>query len=155
MEEQLLTMLRGQVGTIMLDIHTLLYASLAVVIGAQAIQFWVFTKIYGMREGIVPADNWFRSWIGIATLERGLIAGGLLILLGLALGAEALGRWGEETFGLLQASETMRLVIPSATAILLGFQVAYGSFFISVLEIRASRIEPAPERVPVLEDEVA
>ncbi len=145
-----------QVGTIMLDIHTLLYASLAVVIGAQAIQFWIFTKIYGMREGIVPADNWFRSWIGIATLERGLIAGGLLIVLGLVLGAEALGRWGEKTFGLLQPSETMRLVIPSATAILLGFQVAYGSFFISVLEIRASRTEPAlPEQVAVLEDEVA
>jgi hypothetical protein len=33
----------------------------------------------------------------------------------------------------------MRLVIPSATAILLAFQIAYGAFFLSVLEIRATR----------------
>ena len=36
----------------------------------------------------------------------------------------------------------MRLVIPSAVAIILAFQIAYGAFFISVLEIRASRPEP-------------
>ncbi len=33
----------------------------------------------------------------------------------------------------------IRLVIPSSTAILLGFQIIYSAFFVSILEIRASR----------------
>ena len=127
------------VSGITLDIHTLLYASLAVNVGYQAIQFWTFTKIYGMRERIVPPDPWFHRVMGIATLERGLIAGLVLLLLGLGIGIAAVSAWDTTSFGALSPSATMRLVIPSATAILLAFQTAYGAFFLSVLEIRASR----------------
>jgi hypothetical protein len=132
------------VGEVGFDIHTLLYAAVAVIIGVQSVQFWVFAKIYGMREGLVPPDPWFSSLIGaVARLEYGLIAGGVLLLLGLALGIYALGSWGLVGFGALRPDDTMRLVIPSAVAIILAFQIAYGAFFLSVLEIRASR--PAPE----------
>ncbi len=70
------------VGSIHLDIHTLLYASLAVSIGYQSIMFWAFTKIYGMREGIVPPDPWFHGKMGVATLERGLILALALLVFG-------------------------------------------------------------------------
>jgi glycosyltransferase involved in cell wall biosynthesis len=122
-----------------LDIHSLLYASLAVVVGFQSMLFWVFAKFYGMREGFVPPDPRFRSLIKVITLENGLIGGGLLILIGLVLAVLALGSWRGEAFGALLPSETMRLVIPSAAAILLGFHMAYGAFFISVLDIRTTR----------------
>lgn len=78
-------------GGITFDIHTLLYASVAVVVGFQSMLFWIFAKIYGMSEGIVPPDPWFRSAVRVITLERGLIGGGLLLLIGLALGFYALG----------------------------------------------------------------
>jgi glycosyltransferase involved in cell wall biosynthesis len=136
------------IGGVALDVHTLLYASLAVNIGFQSMLFWIFAKIYGMREGIVPRDPWFRSLIGIATLERGLIAGASLLVAGLVMGAYALASWNIAGFGPLRPSDTMRLVIPSSTAILLAFQVAYGAFFLSVLEIRAKRPvrdEPPPQ----------
>lgn len=126
------------VGGVTFDIHTLLYAAVAVIIGFQSVQFWVFAKIYGMSEGIVPPDPWFKSVLSIASLENGLIVGGILLLIGLGLGAYALGTWDIQGFGGILPRETMRLVIPSATAILLAFNVAYGSFFISVLEIRAT-----------------
>jgi hypothetical protein len=58
---------------------------------------------------------------------------------GIALGFYALGSWTEENFGALSATQAMRLVIPSGTLILLGFQTASSAFFISVLEIRATR----------------
>jgi glycosyltransferase involved in cell wall biosynthesis len=134
------------VGGVTLDIHTLLYASLAVVIGFQSMAFWVFAKIYGMREGIVPPDPWFSRLVVIASFENGLIFGGGLAVLGIVLGAFALGSWGAASFGMLSASETMRLVIPSSTAILLAFQVIYGVFFVSVLDIRATR--PVAESLP-------
>ncbi|HEX3756513.1 MAG TPA: glycosyltransferase family 2 protein [Rhizomicrobium sp.] len=140
------------VGGVTFDIHSLLYASLAVVIGFQSMLFWVFAKIYGMREGIVPPDPRFLSLSRIVTLESGLIAGGILLLLGLALGVLALGSWRGEAFGALLPRETMRLVIPSATDILLAFHFAYGAFFISVLEIRTTR-RPAEEPASVFEPE--
>jgi glycosyltransferase involved in cell wall biosynthesis len=129
------------VGGITLDIHTLFYASLAVVVGFHSMLFWVFAHLYGMREGMVPADDpWFRRLMRWATLETGLIAGGVLLLLGLGLGVAALSAWGNAAFGNLSPEAVMRLVIPSGTAILLAFQTAYGAFFLNVLEIRASRI---------------
>ena len=128
-----------RVSGVTFDIHTLLYASLAVTVGYQAIQFWTFAKVYGMRERIVPPDPWFRRAIGIATLERGLIAGLLLLAIGLGIGIVALFAWDTSRFGEMSPTVTMRLVIPSSTAILLAFQTAYGAFFLSVLEIRASR----------------
>ncbi len=133
-----LTLGQLHIGGISLDIHTLLYAALAVNLGYQAILFWTFTKVYGMREGIVPSDPWFHRMIGVATLERGLIAGLLLLITGLGSGFAALGAWNKADFGAISASDTMRLVIPSATAIMLAFQTAYGTFFLSVLEIRST-----------------
>ena len=122
-----------------LDIHTLFYASLAVVVGFHSMLFWVFAKVYGMREGIVPPDPRFSAMMRVVTLEVGLIVGGVLLLFGLALGIYALGAWGRVEFGALSPERAMRLVIPSGTAILLAFQIGYGAFFLSVLEIRASR----------------
>jgi glycosyltransferase involved in cell wall biosynthesis len=137
------------IGRIGFDIHTLLYAAVAVIIGVQSIQFWVFAKIYGMREGLVPPDPWFSSIISaVARLENGLIAGGVLLLVGLALGIYAVGTWDVAGFGALRPSDTMRLVIPSAVAIILAFQTAYGAFFVSVLEIRASRSTPEARSDP-------
>ena len=108
--------------------------------------FWIFAKVYGMRERIVPPDPWFRSLMSVVTLEAGLIVGATLLLGGLGLAAYALGTWGAQRFGALSYPETMRLVIPSSTAILLGFQIIYSAFFVSLLEIRASR--PAERTVP-------
>ena len=127
------------VAGVTLDIHTLFYAALAVVVGFHSMLFWVFAKVYGMREGIVPPDPHFTAMMRLATLEAGLIVGGVLLLFGLALGVYALGAWGSVEFGVLSPERAMRLVIPSGTAILLAFQIAYGAFLLSVLEIRSSR----------------
>src|SRR3954451_7470296 len=138
---------RLTIGGINFDIHTLLYAAVAVIIGVQSIQFWIFAKIYGMREGIVPLDPWFSSLTAmVVRLEYGLIAGGILLLVGLGLGVYAIGYWGGVGFGALNPERTMRLVIPSAVAIILAFQTVYGAFFVSVLDIRTSRT--APEAAP-------
>ncbi len=124
------------------DIHTLLYASLAVSVGYQSVLFWVFAKVYGMREGIVPPDPWFRGIIDVATLERGLIAALVLLIMEIGIGVRAVSAWDAVGYGGLSPSSMMRLVIPSALAILLAFQTGYGTFFLSVLEIRATRAPP-------------
>jgi glycosyltransferase involved in cell wall biosynthesis len=128
------------VAGVTLDIHTLFYAALAVVVGIHSMLFWVFAKVYGMREGIVPPDPRFTAIMRVVTLEIGLIVGGVLLLFGLALGVYALNAWGSVEFAVLSPERAMRLVIPSGTAILLAFQIASGAFFVSVLEIRSGRL---------------
>ena len=129
-------------GGIGFDIHSLLYAAVAVVIGFQSMEFWVFARILGVREGVAPRDPWLQSIVRIATVEKGLVVGALLLLAGLGLGGYALSSWNAQGFGALPVEETMRLVIPSATAILLAFAVTYGAFFISLLNIAAAIPEP-------------
>ncbi len=143
---------RVVLGT-MLDIHTLLYASLAVVVGYQSMIFWVCAKVYGVYERIVPPDPWFSDWLRSVTLERALIAAAALFAVGLGLGVYALAGWSSADFGVLAPQRTMRLVIPSTTAILLAMHTVYGAFFIDILGIRASRADvsagaPAPAPRP-------
>ena len=129
------------IGGVSLDIHTLYYSALAVVIGVHSMSFWVFSKIYGMREGIVAPDPHFLKLVGHASLERCLIAGGVLILAGLILGVVALHSWSNVEFGGLNVTQTMRLVIPSGAAIMVGLHLVYGAFFLNLLHIRASVID--------------
>src|SRR5262249_5921213 len=79
----------GEVGSVGFDVHPLLYASLGLVLGYQTMLYWMFVRIYGAREGIVPSDPWFRSIAGLYTLEAGLICGGAMLLAGIALGLYA------------------------------------------------------------------
>jgi glycosyltransferase involved in cell wall biosynthesis len=127
------------VGGITPDIHTLFYASLAVVVGFHSALFYVFARLYGMREGLAPPDERFLRVTSRLTLEVGLLIGLALLLVGLALAVIALSAWTERAFGILPPEYAMRLVIPSGTCILLAFQTAYGAFFLSVLELRSGR----------------
>ena len=125
-------------GSITLDVHTLLYTAVLTVIGFQSVLFWFFAKIYGEYVRIVPPDPWFQKLIKIINIESGLIAGVAMLVSGMVLGLIAVESWTSEGFGALHPSETMRYVIPSATLILLAFHVIYGAFFMSILGIRAS-----------------
>ncbi len=131
------------IAGITFDIHTLFYASLAVVVGFHSMLFWVFARLYGMQAGLVPPDPRFLRILRVVTLEVGLIAAAVLLLVGLGLGFGALSAWGSVAFGTLSPESVMRLVIPSGTAILLACQLGFGAFFLSVLELRAGRSRPA------------
>jgi hypothetical protein len=124
------------IGSAVFDIHTMLYAATAVLVGWQSIIFWACAKVHGMREGIVPEDTGFQALLRALSLERLLLSSLLLLLLGLGLGTYAVGEWGESGFRSLDPSQTMRLVIPSITAVLLATQTAYGAAFLEVLRIR-------------------
>lgn len=128
-----------QVGTIFLNIHSLLYAAMAIVVGVQSMQFWAFANAHGMHEGILPHNAALHRWLGVATIERGLIAAAILLVVGLVLGVLAVSSWSEAAFGVLDPTLTMRIAIPSAVCIMLAFEVAYGVFVLNVLGIRESR----------------
>jgi len=117
----------------------LVAASAMTVIGFQAIQFAVFTKVYASTEGFLQQQSWLDRLLAACSLERGLIAGGLLAAAGLAGLAMSVPGWHGAGPGLLHGNSTVRIVVPSLTALVLSCQVILGTFFISILGIRRAR----------------
>jgi glycosyltransferase involved in cell wall biosynthesis len=124
------------VGGISFGVHTLLYAAMAVILGFQAIVFAMFTKVFAISEGLLPEDPRLDRAMTFVTLEVGLIVGLLLLLLGLAGSIYAVVFWDEHSFGPLDPARTLRFVIPSVTALMLGCQILLSSFFLSILGLR-------------------
>lgn len=125
-----------RIGGFAFDVHTLLYAAMAVLIGFQGVLFALFTKLFAIGEGLLPEDPRLNKLFTRVTLEVGLVTGGVLCLLGLAGSVYALNFWSAKSFGALDPFQVLRLVIPSATALALGCQTILASFFLSILGLR-------------------
>jgi glycosyltransferase involved in cell wall biosynthesis len=124
------------VAGVTLDVHTLLYAAVAVIIGYQAVVFALFTKVFAISERLLPEDVRLNRLFRYVTLETGLVVGLLLLAGGFAGSIYALSSWDARAFGPLDPSQTLRLVIPSATALTVGFQTVLSSFYLSVLGLK-------------------
>jgi hypothetical protein len=124
-----------QLGSVVLGVHTLLFAGVTTVLGAQAASFAVFAKVFAIQSGLLAGDARIAWLTRQATLERALIGGLMLSLAGVAGAAYAFVEWGHAGFGPLGPDSTMRVVIPSATAILVGMQIALSGFFLAVLQL--------------------
>ena len=118
------------------DAHTLLFASLAIISGYQSILFAIFTKVFAIDEGLLPPDERVSRLGKIASLERGLMFGGVLMIVGLVLLGLAVWRWRGEGFGELDYASTMRIVVPGVTAVVVGFLTVLASFFSGVYGLR-------------------
>ncbi len=118
------------------DAHTLLFASLAILLGYQSILFAIFSKTFAISEGLLPEDSRMNRFFEVVNLERGLFIGVGALLIGLALLLAAINQWRLSNFGELSYSYTMRWVIPGATLTALGFQTILSSFFVSILGMR-------------------
>jgi glycosyltransferase involved in cell wall biosynthesis len=126
-----------RIGGVTLDIHTMLYSSLAIILGVQVVSFALFAKVYGVNAGFLLENERMTAVLAGYTLERGLLLGLGLFGLGLAGSVYAVYAWGTGSFGDLMPSAMMRLIIPAATALAVGVQLMFGSFFLSVLKIPA------------------
>ena len=124
------------INGVRLDVHTLLYGSLLLMLGYQSVIFAVFTKVFAISEGLLPEDPRLEKHLSGISLEKGLVCGVVALLLGIAGSILAVLNWEMKGFGLLNPSETLRVVIPSVTAIAIGFQTMLSSLFLSVLRLR-------------------
>ena len=124
------------VGGATFDVHTLLFASLALIAGHQAIAFALFAKTFAIGEGLLLLDRRTARFFEVVTLERGVVLGGAAMLAGVALLSAVAVQWWQSGLGPLDYPRTMRLAIPGATLTALGLQTVLGSFFGSILGLR-------------------
>lgn len=134
----LLTGMR-RVGSAYLDIHTLLIAGLACLLGYQLIVFALFTKVFAISEGFQPMPGYLDRLFRHVSLETGIVVGLVLTLAGFGALLAAVWSWRAVGFGALDPRETMRQVIPGAILLVLGIQTVFSSFFLSTLGIRRRR----------------
>ena len=107
-----------------------------------------FAEIFATGEGLLPPDPRLFALFKYVTLEIGLAIGAGMFVAGLVGGLTAVASWGSRGFGDLDASRTLRLVIPSVTLMILGAQ---GHGFIERLLIGSTSLhQVAAEPYPVL-----
>ncbi len=119
-----------------LDVNTLLFSSLFVVLGYQAILFAILTKAFAVAQGLLPSTRPVERFFSVFNLERGLLAGVVITLVGVALLAIVLVQWWSRDFGPLDYRATLRLSIPGVMFTSLGVQTLFFSFFASILGLR-------------------
>jgi glycosyltransferase involved in cell wall biosynthesis len=122
-----------QIGEHALDVSALVYAMAAVLIGFQAILFAAFSRAFVANEGLMPPSPGMQKAFKVLNLERGLIIGLLLLIVGVGLAIYGFIHWGSSDFGALNARDAVRMAVPAATLSVLGFETIMGSFFLSVL----------------------
>ena len=113
-------------------VHTMIGGSLLVVVGTQLLAFGLCGRVYAVNH-LGDRDPWLERRIAQFRLEHGLLAGAGLFLAGVAIGAVVVGQWVARGLGSL-AEE--RVTILAATLVIVGVQVFFTSFLLSILSLR-------------------
>jgi glycosyltransferase involved in cell wall biosynthesis len=141
------------IGSVTFDVDTLVVASAAIVIGFQGVLFWLFTRVYAGSEGFLPEEPKVQQLLGRLSLERGLILGLVIGIAGLVGLIVSLDYWTGSGFHNLNYEHELRLMIPSATALVLSCQLILGTFFLSILGIKQTRHTSAGGPVELIDNE--
>ena len=124
------------IGRATLDIHAMQLAALAVVVGYQAVTIAIAARIFAVSEEIGPPAPWMQRAFVVFTLERGIVTGLLLALLGLRLILGEAWSWYDDGFVPLAPERAMRPLLLGSVLTALGTQTLMSSFLYSMFGIR-------------------
>lgn len=113
-------------------IHPMFIGSLLTILGYQIVLLWLFSKIY-MMTYIDETDNKMKSMLSHLTLERGVMIGAVIFVIGLGININTLIVWIKSNFGPLS---DIKYTLFGLTLILLGLQTIFSSFYLSILGMK-------------------
>ena len=114
------------------NLHTVIAGELLCIVGTQIIALGLCAHAYGtyfMNE----KDPWFDRMRARFRLEHGLLAGGAILAAGLVSAAVIVGIWIDRGLGALSEE---RLAATAAALIIVGLQIFFSSFLLSILGLR-------------------
>lgn len=135
------------------DIHTLVLGCMLILVGYTSLSIGAAARLYAIQQEIGPPAPYAQRIFSVFTLERSLIAGGVLLGLGLGLIGRLCYLALFESLRPENMGITLRPMIIGATLTALGAQTILMSFFYSMLGVphraRPRPLpEPKPERIP-------
>jgi len=120
----LLLLLSSSSGTEYIRESTLILG--VILFSFQFIVFFALTKIFAINHGLIPKSTNYSKLFLFFNLERGLILGGCMTVLGAVL---LYYGFSSE----LKIESTLKLIFPAIIVVALGIQVILFSFFFSIL----------------------
>ena len=114
------------------DIHALIAGALLAIVGTQVVALGVCAHAYGTYF-MGEQDRWFDRMRARFKLEHGLLLGGIVTTAGLIIGIVIVIDWINHGFGALAYE---RLAVFAATLIIVGIQIFFSSFLLSILGLR-------------------
>lgn len=130
------------VGGVGFDIHSLLYASAASVVGMQMVLFGILARCTGSCLGLLPHSPLTRWLISKFRLELGMLVATTLVVCALGLAWQTLAGWETGGFAALNPSSTMRRAIPAAALGISGMELLIASFWLTFLQFTLDRRTP-------------
>ncbi|MGH9867369.1 MAG: glycosyltransferase family 2 protein [Candidatus Polarisedimenticolia bacterium] len=121
------------VGGLLVDYHWMIAGSLLAVVGFNILNIGFFARIFALTEGFERSDPLLERLFRWVNLERGLIAGALLTLAGLAVNAGILADWVRLGFTFEAEGPRIRPALLALTLTVIGVQLFFSSFFYSIL----------------------
>jgi len=121
------------------DIHTMLYAAGATILGVQLLLFSLVARTVGVLKNLLPVTPALERFLRVFTLERGILAGATLGLCGFALALVSVVSWAHARLTALDPVTMMRVAIPSVTLMLAGAEIVFASFLLGFIDVRANR----------------
>jgi len=115
-----------------LDIHSMVLASLMVLLGYQITMLGVYAKVFSYVIGLEKGGSIITTTLRYFKLEKGILVGFLILSVGLIIGLIYFINWAKQGFGYLWA---IKPAIFSMTLLVLGIQIIFSSFFLSILGI--------------------
>lgn len=117
------------------QIHALIAGALLAIVGTQVVALGVCAHAYGTYF-MGEQDRWFDRMRARYRLEHGLMLGGAVIFTGVVIATMIVIDWISRGFGTLGKED---LAVLAATLIIVGIQVFFTSFLLSILGLRRRR----------------
>lgn len=127
------------IGTTTFDVHSLMFAAAALLLGAQTVSFAWLAKQFGVNEGLFPPSATYLKLRERLNLEKFIVLGLILVFLGMSGVGYAIVTWGSVGFGDLDYGQMMRIVIPAVITLVVGFQLLLTGFLSSILDLSRER----------------
>jgi glycosyltransferase involved in cell wall biosynthesis len=114
------------------QLHSMIGGALFTIVGVQVLALGLCAHAYGTYF-MAEQDPWFDRMRARFRLEHGLLLGGLTTLAGLVLGTVIVVTWVDRGFGALSEE---RFAVAAATLVIVGIQIFFSSFLLSILGLR-------------------
>jgi len=108
---------------------------MSTILGFNLLTFSVFSKTFAITTHLLPPDPLTGNFWKHFSLESGLVLGSFFGLLGIALIGSEILTWWQEGFGPLPFPQSQRIVIPGTTLVILGIEIIFSSFLLSLFLI--------------------